>query len=205
VLVSAIALASCRATSVTAPIVQPGAPGQPGRVISAREAADLSNLRYTDAEIQFVRGMIDHHAQALEMTSLLPSRTFREDMRLLGRRIEISQADEIQMMREWLGARGEAAPDSHAHHAQGAVAMPGMLTGDEMRRLADAKGATFERLFLELMIKHHEGALMMVEQLFAAAGAGQQSDIYAFATDVDADQRIEIDSMRAMLLEEHEK
>jgi uncharacterized protein (DUF305 family) len=145
--------------------------------------------------------MIGHHQQALEMTGLLTARTSSADMRLLARRIEISQADEIQMMRDWLRARGEPLPDPHAHHVAGAKLMPGMLTADEMQQLAEAKDAEFDRLFLTLMIKHHEGALMMVEELFSTPGAGQQSDTFAFASDVDADQRIEIARMSAMLRE----
>jgi uncharacterized protein (DUF305 family) len=183
------------------PLVQPGAPGQPNRVIGGKQAADLSQIPHTAAEIRFMQGMIGHHAQALEMTALIPSRTAREDMLLLGKRIEISQADEIQMMADWLKARSLTVPDEHAHHAQGATLMPGMLTAAEMARLADANGEEFDRLFLEFMIKHHEGALTMVEALFATAGAGQQSDIFAFATDVDTDQRMEIDRMGAMLKE----
>jgi uncharacterized protein (DUF305 family) len=133
------------------------------------------------------------------MAALLPSRSTREDMRLLARRIEVSQADEIAMMRRWLEARGQNVPGAHAHHAQGATLMPGMLAPEEMNRLAEAKGAAFDRLFLELMIKHHEGALIMVNDLFSSAGAGQESEIFAFASDVDADQRMEIDRMRGML------
>jgi uncharacterized protein (DUF305 family) len=182
-----------------APIVQPGAPGEPSRVIDARRAADLSQLTYTAAEIRFMQGMIGHHLQALEMTALLPSRTSRADMTLLAKRIEISQADEIEMMRDWLKSRGEAPPDPHAHHAPGAALMPGMLTAGEMRQLADAKNTEFDRLFLAFMIKHHEGALVMVEELFSTPGAGQQSDTFAFASDVDADQRMEIARMSAML------
>jgi len=182
-------------------IVQPGAPGEPGRVVSARQASDLSRIPYTAADVRFMQGMIGHHAQALEMTVLVPSRTPREDMRLLATRIEISQADEIQMMRDWLTARGAHIPDPHAHHVEGAILMPGMLTAEEMRALAAARGADFERLFLEFMIKHHEGALIMVSELFSAAGAGQQSDMFAFASDVDADQRMEIVRMGAMLRE----
>lgn len=148
-----------------------------------------------------MQGMIGHHLQALEMTALLATRTSDEGLRLLAKRIDISQADEIQMMRDWLKARGEPLPDPHAHHAPGAVLMPGMLTAVEMRRLADAKGPAFDRLFLELMIKHHEGAVIMVEELFAADGAAQQSDIFAFASDVDVDQRMEIERMSTMLKE----
>jgi uncharacterized protein (DUF305 family) len=145
--------------------------------------------------------MIGHHAQAIEMTALLPTRTTREDMRLLARRIELSQADEIHWMERWLQVRGKAVPDSHAHHAHGAVLMPGMLTPEEMTRLADAAGRDFDRLFLESMIKHHEGALVMVNDLFMTDGAGQESEIFGFASDVDADQRIEIDRMTMMLRE----
>ena len=195
--------AACRSvpSGPAVPIVQPGAPGEPGRVISAKQAADLSQLRHTAADVRFIQGMIGHHLQALEMVALLPSRTEREDMRRLAKRIEISQADEIQMMRDWLKARGEPIPDPHAHHASDGTLMPGMLTPNEMQRLADATGTEFDRLFLELMIEHHEGALIMVDQLFDSAGAGQESDIFAFASDVDTDQRMEIDRMGALLKE----
>jgi uncharacterized protein (DUF305 family) len=183
------------------PIVQPGAPGEPSRVIDARQAADLSQIKHTAAEIRFMQGMIGHHIQALEMTRLLASRTSRPDMQLLAKRIEISQADEIEMMREWLKSRGEALPDPHAHHGPNATLMPGMLTAAEMQQLADAKGAEFDRLFLASMIRHHEGALVMVDELFSTPGALQQSDTFAFASDVDADQRMEIARMSAMLTE----
>lgn len=198
-----ILFAACRSmpSEPAVPIVQPGAPGEPGRVISAQQAADLSQIRHTAADVRFMQGMIGHHLQALEMVALLQTRTADEGMRLLGKRIEISQADEIQMMREWLTARGEALPDPHAHHSPGAALMPGMLTPNEMQRLAGSKGVEFDRLFLELMIKHHEGALIMVDELFSSAGAGQQSDMFAFATDVDVDQRIEIERMSALLKE----
>jgi uncharacterized protein (DUF305 family) len=197
---AATGVASCRtADGEGAPIVQPGAPGQPARVISAEKAADLAQVRHTDADVKFMRQMIGHHAQALEMTALLPSRTSSEDMRKLASRIEISQADEIRMMQVWLKRFGQALPDPHAHHAPGAALMPGMLTSEEMARLAALKGPEFDHLFLELMIKHHEGALTMVEDLFNSAGAGQEPDIFAFASDVDADQRMEIDRMLIML------
>jgi uncharacterized protein (DUF305 family) len=198
VLLLAALSASC---GIKAPLVQPGAPGEPSRVINAREAADLSRIPYTAADIRFMQGMIGHHAQALEMTALLPSRTSREEMRLLAARIDISQADEIEMMRNWLTARGAELPNAHVHHGEGAVLMPGMLNEKEMGALAAANGGAFDRLFLEFMIKHHEGALVMVDELFSSAGAGQQSDIFAFASDVVADQRMEIERMGAMLRE----
>ena len=180
-------------------IVQPGAPGQATRVISAEKATDLSRVQYSAADVRFMQGMIGHHAQALEMTALVPERTQRDDMRLLAKRIDLSQADEIRMMQQWLEARGQQVPEPHAHHAAGAALMPGMLSAEEMARLAAARGDAFDRLFLELMIKHHEGALTMVKELYGTAGAGQESEIHAFASDVDADQRMEIDRMRGMI------
>ncbi len=184
-----------------AQILQPGAPGQSTRVIDAGTASDLSAVRYTEADVRFMQGMIGHHAQALEMAALLPARTSRDDMKLLAQRIEVSQLDEIQMMQDWLKARGETLPDPHAHHQHGATLMPGMLTAEEMSRLEAATGAEFDRLFLSGMIKHHGGALTMVQDLFATRGAGQDADIFAFASDVDADQRMEIDRMGALLKE----
>ena len=120
-------------------------------------------------------------------------------MKQLALRIELSQADEITMMEQWLAAHGQPRPDPHAHHQHGAALMPGMLTPEEMARLAAATGPAFDRLFLEGMIKHHQGAITMVQALFEEPGAGQDSDIYAFASDVDADQRMEIERMRRML------
>ena len=167
--------------------------------MSAAKAADLSKVGYTEADVTFMQGMIHHHAQALDMTALVPERTSRDDMRKLAQRIEVSQADEIRMMQRWLEVRGQEAPGLHAHHAPGAPLMPGMLTPEEMARLAAAKGTEFDRLFLEGMIRHHGGALTMVHELFATPGAGQESEVFAFASDVDADQRMEIDRMRGML------
>ena len=199
---AAMAGTACRTAGVGggAPIVQPGAPGEASREISAEKATDLSRVRFTPADVRFMQGMIGHHAQALEMAALVPERTDREDMRLLAKRIDVSQADEIKMMQRWLEARGQEVPGPHAHHAPGASMMPGMLTAEEMSRLAAAKGDSFDRLFLELMIKHHEGALTMVKELYATPGAGQESEMYGFASDVDADQRMEIRRMRGMLM-----
>jgi uncharacterized protein (DUF305 family) len=180
------------------PIVQPGAPGQGTRVISVTEATDLRRITHTEADVRFMQGMIGHHAQAIEMTALAATRA-GEDVRKLAQRIEVSQADEIDMMRDWLTSRGLKLPDPHAHHAPGAALMPGMLTAEEMSRLAAATGRAFDRLFLEMMIRHHEGALTMVRDLFAARGAGQEPDVFAFASDVEADQRMEIDRMLALL------
>ncbi len=180
-------------------IIQPGAPGQASRVIAAEAASDVSKVQFTAGDVKFMQGMISHHAQAVEMTALLAARSNRDDMKMLGLRISVSQEDEIKMMQRWLEVRGQEIPGPHAHHMMhGDTLMPGMLSQDEMARLTAAKRDEFDRLFLEGMIKHHEGALTMVHDLFSTPGAGQEADVFAFASDVDADQRMEIDRMRAM-------
>jgi len=199
------AMASCHPAHVAAnpPIIQPGAPGTPSRAIASDKAVDLSRVRYSPADVQFMQGMIHHHAQALDMTALVGTRTASEDMRKLALRIELSQADEIKMMQRWLEVRGQPVPGEHDHHMPGAPGMPGMLTPEEMELLAGGEGVPFDQLFLEFMIKHHAGALIMVDELFSAAGAGQESEVFAFASDVVADQRAEIERMGAMLQELH--
>jgi uncharacterized protein (DUF305 family) len=196
----AIAAAGCAAARQAGqvPVIRPGAPGQDSTVVEARTQAVP---QATDADVKFMQGMIHHHAQALDMTELLDERSQDPDMKKLGMRIHVSQTDEIKSMQHWLEVRGQDVPGRHAHHMPGAVLMPGMLTNDEMARLGAAKGPEFDRLFLEGMIKHHGGALIMVQELFATPGAGQQSDIFAFASDVEADQKMEIDRMDAMLKE----
>jgi uncharacterized protein (DUF305 family) len=192
---------SAMALQSAAPIVQPGAPGEPSRVITADEASDLSQVQFTEADVRFMQGMISHHAQALEMTELLATRSESEEMHKLADRIERSQSDEIKMMQDWLRARGQEVTDVHAHHEHGATLMPGMLTREQMKRLERARGTTFDRLFLELMIQHHQGALIMVEELLSRPGAAQASDIFAFTSDINADQSTEIRRMRTMLEE----
>ena len=181
-------------------ILQPGAPGQETKTINTSQATDLSKVGHTPADVKFMQGMIGHHAQAVEMVALIADRTASEDLKRLGLRIQVSQEDEMNMMRRWLEVRGEKIPGPHAHHEPGGF-MPGMLTSEEMAQLAAAKGKEFDRLFLQGMIKHHGGAITMVEELFKSPGAGQEGGIFAFASDVDADQRMEIDRMGAMLKE----
>jgi uncharacterized protein (DUF305 family) len=192
----------------SAPVVQAGAPGEESRAMDATEAARVGSVRHVPADAGFMRDMIIHHAQAVEMTALVAERTTSRDIRLLAERIEASQEDEMRLMRRWLTDRGEALPDEHAHHGHDAHAghgadphagMPGMLSAAEMQRLRDARGAEFERLFLEGMIKHHDGALVMVADLFALDGAGQETEIFQFASHVDSDQRMEIMRMQRML------
>ena len=192
------ATVSCRTAT---PLIQPGAPGQESRTVSSTQTAAEPAPRHTAADIKFMQGMIHHHAQALDMTALLATRTKSEDMKKLALRIELSQQDEIKMMREWLAARGADVPGEHAHHAPGAPLMPGMLTAKDLARLTAAAGVEFDRLFLQYMISHHEGALVMVKELFSTPGAGQEAEIFAFASDVDADQLIEIRRMNSMLKE----
>lgn len=213
ILVAAVALAGCRSAGQARPAVttvppasapaeqrprtvQPGAPGEPTRAVEAGETR--ASITHTDADVAFMQGMIGHHRQAIEMVELLQTRTEREDMKLLGLRIAVSQEDEIRFMTRWLRERGAEVPSAHAHHMPGGM-MPGMLSAEEMAALAAARGEAFDKLFLEGMIKHHGGALVMVDELFRADGAGQEAAIYAFASDVVADQQMEIDRMAAML------
>ena len=173
-------------------------------VAAGQTAADTARPRHTRADIEFMQGMIAHHGQAITMSGLAPARTSWPPILLLAERITVSQRDEIRLMRQWLLDRheeapsGETAPSGHAGGSHGPL-MPGMLTKPELAELEAAKGIQFERLFLELMIRHHEGALTMVAELFGTPGAGQQVDVFNFASEVDTDQRAEIVRMRALL------
>jgi uncharacterized protein (DUF305 family) len=191
-------------------VVQPGAPGQPTKILPPSSKAKLPPL--APADVEFMQGMIMHHGQAIEMTALIPSHTENKELRSLGARISRSQDDEIRFMKRWLAARGQPfslpMPDkmpgmSHTDSPQRAMAampvMPGMLTAEQMAALGKATGAEFDRLFLTGMVQHHNGALTMVKDLFAAAGAGQDAELFGFATDVDTGQRAEIRIMQSML------
>lgn len=151
---------------------------------------------YTIADVHFMQHMIGHHAQALTMAAMVPANTTTEAVHRLAQKIDISQRDEIALMRQWLEQRDQAVPDETQAHA---MMMPGMLTPEQLGRLRAARGPEFDRLFLTFMIRHHEGALTMVEDLFAQRGAGQDPDVFRFATDVDADQRDEIFAMQRLL------
>ena len=182
-----------------APIVQPGLPGEPSRLITPDEATDLAGLRVTAADVKFMQGMITHHAQALDMTVLVADRTQRDAIRLLAQRIELSQEDEIAMMRDWLSERDLEVPEPDAHHDHDAELMPGMATPEQMEELAAVDGALFDTLFLELMIEHHEGAVEMVDDLLEQPGSAQDSILYNFTNDINSDQTAEIDRMDSML------
>lgn len=170
----------------------------------APSTASAQERRYTPADVQFMQGMIGHHAQALDMAALVPSRTTNQSIRLLAQRIEISQKDEIHLMQAWLEHRGQSVPDPGAspmQHGAGdhAMLMPGMLTPEQMAQLTAAREGAFNRLFLRFMIQHHEGALTMVKTLFGSPGAAQETDTFRYVSDVDTDQRIEIERMRQLL------
>jgi uncharacterized protein (DUF305 family) len=183
--------------------------GEPPRPDPAVAAAVHGSSRYVEADAHFMRHMIAHHRQALEMTALVPDRSARSDVRTLARRIELSQDDEIRQMERWLQQRGapladgDAARHGHEGHQAGAGApaalMPGMLTAEQLANLADASGPEFDRLFLEYMVFHHEGAIAMVAELLASEGAAQDTEVFQFAAHVESDQRIEIARMRRIM------
>ena len=166
----------------------------------------LGRLPYADADVDFMAGMIPHHAQAVVMAGWAPTHGARKDVAILCERIVVGQRDEIAMMQSWLRDRGETVPDAastrHRMKMNGVehdMLMPGMLTDEEMAALDHARGPEFDRLFLTGMIKHHHGAIDMVDVLFKSYGAAQDETIYKFASDVYADQSIEIDRMTGML------
>jgi len=193
-----------QADSTTRPVVvQPGAPGKPSRTLPPSTRATLPHP--SQADVEFMQGMIMHHSQAVEMTALIPSHTENKDVQSLGARISRSQSDEIKFMQRWLAARGEpismAMPEMRDMDKSGQpmALMPGMLTPEQMEALRNAKGAEFDKLFLTGMIQHHNGALIMVKDLFDSAGAGQDAELFDFTTDVDSGQRAEIRIMQSML------
>ena len=204
-----------QADPATPVVVQPGAPGQPTRTLPPSTRATLPPR--SPADVRFMQGMIMHHAQAVEMTALIESHTVNKNLQSLGARISSSQSDEIKFMKRWLEARGEPTrepispvmPEMPGMHMPGMDMsshsmvmpglMPGMLTEKQMEALKRAKGEEFDRLFLTGMIQHHSGALIMVKDLFDTAGAGQDAELFNFATDVDSGQRAEIRIMQTML------
>jgi uncharacterized protein (DUF305 family) len=190
-------------------VVQPGAPGQPTKKLPASTTGAAPH--WTQADIDFMQGMIMHHSQAVEMTALIATHTQNKELAELGDRISSSQADEIKMMKRWLAARGQATsmampgmPDMDASGHPMAL-MPGMLSPEQMEALRKAHGPAFDHLFLTGMIQHHNGALIMVKELFDTAGAGQDADLFDFATDADNTQRAEIKIMQSMLEKENFK
>jgi uncharacterized protein (DUF305 family) len=221
IVTSAIAAALAGACASAPRAAVPAAASAPDAVATA-PVPDTARHGYTAADVRFMQQMIHHHAQAVRMAALVPSHGSRADIRTLAERIDASQQTEIEAMRHWLEERHELAPgpamsravhDSivggmhgmpAVHHmpadsGMDAMLMPGMLTPAEMQALADARDTAFDRLFLEGMIRHHEGALTMVAALLATPGAGQEPQLFGFASDVDSGQRAEIRRMQAIL------
>ena len=212
-LLSSAALAQ-QSDSAKPVVVQPGAPGKLSKTLPPSTKATLPPL--SQADVEFMQGMIMHHAQAIEMTALIDSHTENKDLHSLGARISRSQSDEIKFMQRWLAVRGEPVSmppqkmDADHQHVDGDMdmphsamhLMPGMLTPEQMEALRKAKGAEFDHLFLARMIQHHNGALTMVKDLFDTAGAGQDAELFNFATDVDTGQQAEIRIMQTMLEKE---
>ena len=193
------------------PIVQPGAPGDQSKALSAEDAIKIADNSYSPDDVSFMQNMIPHHHQAVEMANLVAARTNSSDVTEIAGRIKAAQADEISFMQDWLRDRGEHAPDptkksgkhggKHAGHdmADGSVQMVGMATKDEMKQLARSKGTDFDRMFLTLMIAHHKGALTMVKMLHKKPGSAYDPVLFEFTNDIVADQSAEIEKMNVIL------
>ena len=194
-------IATALALALTTPLVAAVQQGP-----DPKPRPDLVRGPYNQADVAFMQGMIPHHAQALVMSRMAKTHGAREDVRILCERIIVAQSDEITFMRNWLRDRGQVVPAAdatHHKHMMNGVAhdmlMPGMLTPEELAALDKARGPEWDRLFLLGMIKHHGGALTMVDELFEAYGALQDDEMFKFASDVHADQTTEIDFMQKML------
>jgi uncharacterized protein (DUF305 family) len=186
------------AMAQTVPIVQPGAPGQESKTLSAEEATKLAAASYTPEDVSFMQAMILHHQQAVDMALLVKDRTNTKDLLEIAGRIESSQADEIAFMKEWLAERGEPLADAmmkdHAHHT-----MKGMASADQMAALAAASATEFDRQFLTLMVAHHDGAIDMVDALFDEDGTAADPILYRFISDIENEQKSEIERMDKLL------
>ena len=229
--VAGVAVAMVALTGVaaaqSAPIVQPGAPGEASRSITPDESIALGASRFTEDDVRFMQHMIVHHGQAVDMVALIADRSTHDGVRLAGQRISLSQATEIEYMRKWLTRRGQST-EMQMDHDMGAgmsghdhkpgmkmggmkmdamtmakpsdvPLMKGMLSPKQMVELAAAEGANFDRLFLSGMIHHHQGALYMVDELLKHPDAGEDPELSEFLTDIVADQSAEILRMQSML------
>ena len=185
-------------------MVQLGAPGEAGKTLSPDEAEAIEDPTWTDADVEFVQMMLPHHQQALEMTALVEDRAADPDLAQLAERIEVSQQDEIALLEKWLSQRGEMVSGMHGGHGGhgdqgGHQDMPGMLTPAQLDQLARSKGERFDRLFLQGMIRHHEGAVVMVETLLTGGEGGQESEVFQLASHIGTDQQVEIAAMKKRL------
>ncbi|MBH1942656.1 DUF305 domain-containing protein [Erythrobacter sp. YJ-T3-07] len=204
---SLIALATTMAVPLAAqdaPIIQPGAPGQENRSLKAEDASKLAGTNFAPADARFMQMMIPHHQQATEMTQLVEGRTSNPDIVKIAGRIDAGQGDEIAFMRDWLSSRRLPATMQHTAanmggmtHAEHMAAM-GMATPDQMKRLASLQGTAFDALFLELMIRHHQGAIRMVDDLLDQPGTAYDPVMFEFVNDIKVEQQGEIDRMNAV-------
>lgn len=180
-------------------IVQPGPPGAPAKTLPPDTTVELP--KDTPADVAFMQGMIMHHNQAVVMTAMIPSHTTNPDVIAIGKKIHLSQSDEMKFMKRWLIARGQSTSMPRPADGKPMGLMPGMLTPAQMDALGKARGKEFDRLFLTGMMQHHGGALIMVHDLFQSPGAGEDAELFNFATDVDSTQRAEIKIMQRILKE----
>jgi uncharacterized protein (DUF305 family) len=207
-LVSFAAFSACRSAPRTSPavVMAAGAGVVGANSAGAIAAAERAALAFAPADVEFMQGMIPHHAQAVIMARWAPTHGARADVQILCQRIAIAQTDEIRMMRRWLGERHQEVPDSMSTRHTVKMGdmvheslMPGMLTDEEMSALDGARGTRFDRLFLTGMIRHHRGAIDMVRELLAHGDAGHDETVFRFASDVEADQTAEVHKMLLML------
>ena len=195
-----------------APIIQPGAPGNPSKILDAKEATNISNTSYIKADVKFLQGMIVHHEQAILMSNMAGERTNNKTILDLAKRIDVSQADEINFMESWLKQRNEYADNSHEnhhmhrkHHIHAShnmhLDMVGMATPKQLDDLKKSSSTDFDRLFLQLMITHHDGALEMVEELKKYPGNAYDPILNEFVADLVNDQGVEIERMNTILVD----
>ena len=200
-LAGALLLGMATAATAQAPIVQPGAPGESARELTAEEATDIAVTSHSPDDVMFMQDMIPHHNQAVQMAELVEDRTNRPEVVDAAGRITLSQQDEMEFMDQWLSDRGEQVPDPTDHEAMHTShRMAGMATPEQLAELAVAEGTDFDRMFLQLMITHHEGAVTMVEELLEQPGSAYDPMLFEFANDVTNDQTAEIERMHALLI-----
>ena len=198
---SVLLLGMATAATAQTPIVQPGAPGESARELTADEAIDIAVTSHSQDDVRFMQDMIPHHNQAVEMAELVEDRTNRPEVVDAAGRITLSQQDEMEFMEQWLSDRGERMPDPTDHEAMHTShRMAGMATPEQMDELAASEGTDFDRMFLQLMITHHEGAVTMVEELLDQPGSAYDPMLFEFANDVTNDQTAEIERMHALLI-----
>jgi uncharacterized protein (DUF305 family) len=208
IIVLLVPLTGCSRAAAAGAGAQPAAGALSNEEFDAiyKARADSMRSRFTQADVRFMNGMIHHHAQAIEVSQLAPSRASSPSIQTLAARIINAQRDEIALMQQWLRDRGQTVPEVHItdsavmlHGAGHDMHMPGMLSAEQVAQLRGTTGAAFDRRFLELMIQHHRGAVKMVHELFATYGAGQDEAVFKFASDVQVDQSTEVARMERML------